>query len=112
MGVGKHVLDLTMDLGRTPNAKTALHIMQWELGDLAKAVVYMDWHPDLSPGYQGEAKLALASLVFQARVVAALLGIRFTEVIATGEEIVMERIEEKRKKVGRFEHYNPPKGER
>ena len=99
------ILELTRQLGRVPNVGQALHIMQWELGDLAKAWTYSKWHPDLSRAYEQEAKKALADLIFQARVVAALLDIHLTEVIEMGEDAVRERIKDKERKVDRFKHY-------
>lgn len=99
------VLDLTRQLGREPNIDTALHIMQWELGDLAKSHTYSKWHPDLTTSYKAEAKLALSSLLFQARVVAALLEVSSAELLSIGIETVQDRIREKEKKVGRFQHY-------
>jgi len=99
------VLDLTRQLGREPNIDTALHIMQWELGDLAKSHTYSKWHPDLESSYKAEAKLALSSLLFQAHVVAALLDALPAELLANGMETVADRIKEKEQKVGRFKHY-------
>ena len=104
------VLDLTRQLGREPNIDTALHIMQWELGDLAKSHTYSKWHPDLATSYKAEAKLALSSLLFQAYVVAALLDASPAQLLDTGIETVEDRIKEKEKKVGRFEHYVGDKG--
>ena len=98
-------MNLTRRLGREPNIDTALHIMQWELGDLAKSHVYSKWHPDLAEAYREEAKLALASLLFQAEVVAKLLGSDSPSLLVLGISSVQERIQEKEKKVGRFEHY-------
>ena len=99
------VLELTRGLGREPNIDTALHILQWELGDLTKSTVYMKWHPDLATSYKAEAKLALSSLLFQVHIVAALLDASPAELLDVGIETVEDRIREKEKKVGRFEHY-------
>lgn len=99
------VLELTRQLGREPNMDSALHIMQWELGDLTKSCVYSKWHPDLANAYKAEAKLALASLLFQAHVIAALLDASPAELLNTGIETVRERIVDKDKKIGRFQHY-------
>lgn len=99
------VLELTRRLGREPNIDTALHILQWELGDLAKSWTYSKWHPDLATSYKAEAKLALSALLFQAHVVAALLDLSPAELLAIGIETVENRIEEKEKKMGRFQHY-------
>jgi len=104
------VLDLTRKLGREPNIDKALHIMMWELGDLAKSHTYSQWHPDLASSYKEEAKLALASLLFQAHVVAALLDSVPGELLAIGIESVGDRIKEKEKKVGRFQHYKGDQG--
>jgi len=99
------VLELTRRLGREPNVGTALHIMQWNIGDLVKSCTYMNWHPDLATSYKAEAKLAMASLTFQACVIMCLLGFDSKEVMDMGVEVVKERIKEKEKKVGRFQHY-------
>lgn len=99
------VLELTRKLGREPNIDKALHIMQWELGDLAKSYTYSQWHPDLASSYRKEAGLALSSLLFQAHVVAALLDLVPGELLSIGIESVEDRIKEKEKKVGRFQHY-------
>ena len=99
------VLQLTRKLGREPNIDTALHIMQWELGDLAKAHTYAKWHPDLASSYCAEAKHALASLLFQAEVVAALLETDTATLFDFGRATVLDRIQDKEKKLGRFQHY-------
>ena len=99
------VLELTRKLGREPNIDTALHIMQWELGDLAKATVYTKWHPDLANAYKGEAKKALSDLIFQVYVVAALLNQSPDSLLNFGIGTVKDRIKEKESKVGRFQSY-------
>ena len=99
------VLELTRKLGREPNVETALHIMQWNLGELTKSCTYMKWHPDLGAAYQAEAKLAMASLMFQSCVIMSLLGFDGKEVMDIGVETVQDRIKEMEKKVGRFAHY-------
>lgn len=104
-GFESDVLELTQKLGREPNIDTALHILQWELGDLTKSHTYMKWHPGLATSYKAEAKLALSSLLFQAHVVAALLDASPADLLTIGIETVQDRIEEKEKKVGRFQHY-------
>jgi len=99
------VLELTRKLGREPNPRTALLIMQWELGDLAKSIVYMEWHPDLATSYKAEAKLAMASLLFQVQVIASLLDFDPGDLFNMGVETVKGRIKEMEKKIGRFKHY-------
>ena len=99
------VLDLTRRLGREPNVDTALDIITWELGDLTKSWVYSKWHPTDAGVYREEAKLALASLLFQSLVVARLLGTDFQKLIDIGVETVQDRIKEKEEKIGRFERY-------
>lgn len=99
------VLELTRKLGREPSLRTALLIMQWEVGDLAKSIVYADWHPDLVGAYKEEAKHALADLLFQIRIVAALLDVDPGDLFNMGLETVQDRIKEKEKKIGRFKNY-------
>ena len=99
------VLELTRKLGREPNVDTALHIMQWELGDLAKSWTYSRWHPDLARAYKAEAKAALSGLVFQSEVVAKLLDTNILDLLDMGTAAVMDRIKEKEKKMGRFKSY-------
>ena len=98
-------LELTRKLGREPNIDTALHIIQWELGDLTKAHTYSKWHPNLDAAYKAEAKHALASLLFQAEVVAALLDTDTATLFDFGRATVLDRIDDKEKKLGRFRHY-------
>jgi len=105
MQLNDNVLELTRKLGREPNVETALHIMQWELGDLTKSVVYMNWHPELAGAYREEAKHALSSLLFQATVVSELLEADFLELLQFGIDTVKDRRVDKEKKVGRFKHY-------
>lgn len=101
------VLDLTRRLGREPNVDTALHIMQWELGDLTKSWTYTKWHddPDKHKAWIAEAKHALASLLFQCEVVALLLDTDTATLFDFGKDTVLDRIMDKEKKLGRFEHY-------
>lgn len=99
------VLELTRRLGREPNIDTALHILQWELGDLIKSCTYMKWHPDLATSYKAEAKLAMASLLFQVQVIASLLDFDPGDLFNMGVETVRDRIKEMEKKIGRFQHY-------
>ena len=103
------VLELTRKLDREPTIDTALHIIQWELGDLAKCLVYTQWHPDLSSSYRAEARKALSDLFFQVHVMAALLDASPAELLVEGIETVETLVKEKEQKVGRFQHYNPPK---
>ena len=109
------VLELTRKLGREPNLSTALHIMQWELGDLAKSCTYMKWHPDDARLYEAEAKKALGDLLFQAEVVAQLLGTGYMESFSMGTITVEDRIIDMDRKIGRFKTYegekeDPPNG--
>ena len=102
-----NVLDLTRQLGREPDVMVACNIMTWELGDLTKMVTYMKWHDDedLRKGWGAEASLAIASLLFQLRVVTELLEYDFDELLDLGVEIVEERKVEKDKKTGRHAYY-------
>jgi len=99
------VLDLTRKLGREPNIDTALHILQWELGDLAKSHTYAKWHPDLAIAYKAEAKKALSDLLFQVHVIAALLDVSPGGLLDDGIETVKDRIRDKEEKIGRFQSY-------
>ena len=103
------VIELTRRLGREPNVDTALHIMQWNLGDLTKCYTHSKWHPELSGPYLTEAKLALGSLLFQAEVVASLLGTDTATLFDLGRDTVLDRIEDYEKKVGRFQYYKGDK---
>ena len=99
------VLELTRRLDREPNVDTALHIMQWELGDLTKSMIYSKWHPDLADACKGEARKALSDLIFQVHVVSALLNVSPAKLLDDGIETVKDRIKEKESKVGRFQNY-------
>lgn len=100
------VVEINRGLQREPDLTTAAKIMQWELGDFTKSITYMDWHTeDLHPVYRIEAKLALASLLFQARIALSLLNLDLDEVLDMGVQVVRERIEDKVAKRGRFSHF-------
>lgn len=104
------VLELTRRLKREPNIETAIHIMQWELGDLAKATMYTKWHdPDLALAYKAEAKKALSDLIFQVYVVAALLEISPTDLTSMGIETVRGVAMDIDEQVGRLKHYRGDK---
>ena len=102
-----NVLELTRRLGREPNVDTALHIMMWNLGDLSKSWTYSKWHTDIEQdkAYLAEARHALGSLLFQAEVVARLLGTTSKDSFNFGVMTVEDRIEDKEKKRGRFQSY-------
>jgi len=110
--ISADVLDLTRQLKREPDIDTALKILQWELGDLAKATTYAKWHPGKELSYKAEARLAMASLLFQARVVCALLDIDFADTLLMGVMIVEDRIVDLESKRGRMADYvgDGPKG--
>jgi len=101
------VIELTRRLGREPNIDTALHILQWELGDLTKFHTYRKWHtdPDLRKAWREECMHALGSVLFQTAVIAKLLGYDFNDLITFGVDTVRDRIAEKGKKEGRFQSY-------
>ena len=102
-----NVLELTRKLGREPNIDTALHILQWELGDLTKSHVHMKWYtdPDRRKAWKAECMHALGSILFQTAVIAKLLGYEFNGLITFGVDTVKDRIVDKEKKSGRFESY-------
>jgi len=101
------VLELTRKLGREPNIDTALHILQWELGDLAKSHTYIKWHadPDLHKAWRVECMHALASILFQSEVIIKLLGYKVDDVRTHGIDTVRDRIGDMEKKIDRFESY-------
>jgi len=101
------VLELTRRLGREPNVDTALHILQWELGDLTKSHTYMKWHtdPNMLKGWKVECMHALGSILFQTAVIAKLLGYDFNELVTFGVDTVRDRIVDKEKKIDRFKTY-------
>ena len=69
-------------------------VMAYELGDLAKAIVYghLDDGGDLV--YRAEARVALADLITQCRVMGELLESPFSGLVGFGEERFMERVKE------------------
>ncbi len=105
MSFGEKAITLTELLGRKPNLETATDIMQWELGDLVKAVTYMRWHPELKSTYEVEARKAVADLVFQSAVVGKLLGMELNELFELGANTVSERAVDLLKQSGRFQAY-------
>ena len=100
-------LELLQRLRKGQDKQACLNILMWEMGDLVKSIQYTKWHhdPDLERGYQGEAKLALSAILFQAEALCGMYGWSLEEVREMGFEQVRERIEEKELKLGRFQHY-------
>jgi len=101
------VIELTRKLGREPNIDTALHILQWELGDLTKSHTYMKWYtdPDLRKCWKLECMHALGDMLFQTAVIAKLLGYEFNDLVTFGVDTVRDRIVDMEKKIGRFQSY-------
>ena len=58
---------LTRKLGRDPNDDTALDIISWEIGDLAKCVTEVAKTSEEFKGYQKEKVSACASIVIRER---------------------------------------------
>jgi len=100
-------VNLTKQLGRQPDLRTAADILTWQVGDLQKAVTYAEWHPNLKPAYGAEAKLALGSIVLQVAVCAKLLDTSLEEIIQLGVDSIKDRIEDYKNHKGRFADYDP-----
>ncbi len=72
-----------------------IHVLLYEFGDLAKALVYAATNrEDLRPAYLLEARIALADMIMQTRVLAQGLGWNWDEVKDEGEDRLRERIKE------------------
>ena len=102
-------LDLLQGLRKGQDKQACLNILMWEMGDLSKSIQYSKWHLDLEKGYRGEAKLALAAILFQAEALCGMYGWALEEIRGLGFDQVRDRIKEKEKKIGRFEHYKGDK---
>ena len=99
------VLELTRRLKREPNIPTAINILTWELGDLAKCQTYGKWFPNLAMSYREESRIALSAIVFQSAVIAELLGTNLREMMEMGIDSVKERAIDIEHKVGRYQEY-------
>ena len=98
-------LKLLQELRRGQDKQACLNVLMWEMGDLSKSIQYSKWHPNLEKGYRGEVKLALAAILFQAESLCGMYGWTLEEIRDLGFDQVRERILEKNKGVGRFQHY-------
>ena len=103
-------LELLQELRKGQDKQACLNILMWEMGDLSKSIQYSKWHPDLEKGYWGEAKLALAAILFQAEALCGMYGWTLKEIRDLGFDQVRDRIVDKEKKIGRFEHYQGDQG--
>jgi len=98
-------LELLQGLRKGQDKQACLNVLMWEMGDLSKSIQYSKWYPDLEKGYQGEVKLALAAILFQAEALCGMYGWSLREVRDMGFDQVRDRIKDKEDKVGRFEFY-------
>lgn len=98
-------LELLQHLRKGKDKQGCLNILMWELGDLSKAIQYSKWHPHLEDGYRGEAKLALAAILFQSEALCGMYGWTLEEIRDLGFDQIRDRIKEKEEGKGRFEHY-------
>lgn len=68
-------------------------IVSYELGDLQRALFRIVWLKERSKdfrGYVGEAKLGVADIITQLRILLHELGIDWDEMVELGEEHLLE----------------------
>ena len=85
------LLDTQRECNMSTGFEKTVTVMAYELGDIAKSVVYghLDYNRDAA--YRAEAMMATADLITQCRVMAELLGADFNHLIRMGENRFMER---------------------
>jgi len=78
----------------TPNEtpENIIPIMTYELGDLAKCLMFAKRRPQLEKEYKAEARIATSDLVAQCIVMCERLGWDFYEVVHLGEDRCIEKI--------------------
>jgi hypothetical protein len=79
-------------LGKGETTWLQLAILMYELGDLAKGIVYRERHPDCADVWTIEAKVALSDLVAQTIIICEREGWNFEEVKRLGIERCIEKI--------------------
>ena len=87
---------------RSDLSKTVM-VMLYELGDLAKGLVYSgradpEVGVDDRPAYIAEAKVAMADLLMQCRLIAHEFGWGTAELFEMGEERLLHRMDEVEKR--------------
>lgn len=78
--------------GKDEDSIHQLPILTYELGDLARGLIYMKRYPDKADGYRGEAKLGMADLLAQCIVLCEREGWDFDEILELGIEHCIEKI--------------------
>lgn len=92
---GSQLLALRESVLGEETLRETLNIITYELGDLHKCVVYSETrYPHLKEAYMAEAKIALADIITQTRLLAEMLGADFETLMVDGEERFRERMEE------------------
>lgn len=69
-------------------------VMAREFGQLATAILYGNLQTEHDAAYLAEAKMAVADLLTQCRILAELLDADWEQLVSLGEERFLERAEE------------------
>jgi hypothetical protein len=86
------LIELVDKLGKDETTWKQLAILQYELGDLAKAIVYRERHPGDCRVWNVEAKISLSDLIAQTIIVCEREGWDFDEIKQMGIERCIEKI--------------------
>jgi len=79
-------------LGNNETTWKQLAILQYELGDLARGIVYRERHPEDAKVWTVEAKVALSDLIAQTIITCEREGWDFEEIKQMGIERCIEKI--------------------
>ena len=90
---------VTARKGGATSVMEQLCVMFYEMGDLAKAIQRMFIHPELEEGYKQEARLALAALLLQAKILCGYWGWTLDDILQFGEEHFLETMDEYERRV-------------
>ena len=90
-----------LPLGFQEDLLDTCNIMTYELGAIVRSLIYADRHSggpaedkDKERAYLGSARIDLADLILQCRLIAEQAGWDYAELIDDGEERFLERMKE------------------
>lgn len=89
--------DIQEDADMVVGFHKTITVIARECGQLATAILYGNLQTERDPAYVAEAKMAVADLFTQCRILAELLDADWEQLVRLGEERFLERAEERKR---------------
>ena len=85
---------LIKHLTKPQTLEYTVNVMAYELGAIARGVVYADAQPEAAKAHLAEARLGLVDLLTMCRLLAEQMGLDYETLVTDGEERFIERMKE------------------